>query len=405
MVVHCKAGKGRSGTAVCSYLISQEGWKLEDALQRFTERRMRARFGAGVSIPSQLRWVRYVDRWTNQMAKKYVERPVEILELHVWGLRDSVRAAVEGFEDKGKKIKCFHLFHHSERTDVDSGQSTPQESSSGEDSNSPKEPLSAITNSQTPSTTPPPRSTTEGAVPTSEASDDTNSKHLSAFIFRPRERVILPTSDVNIDFERRSKASYKGWAMVTSVAHVWFNAFFEGGDKHDSGVFEAEWDALDGIKGTTKKGVRALERLQVVWRYPSASELEAGKPSAQEAPAQGEAIPVPQPGEPIQEDKPDDWHLQETHKENEPRVIPRNQENQPPAAQDASQSDNSPVLGQLKRDERAKEPASENVPREEFTRSSDQGKESQKADSSVDQAQAQTQAQPADKPSDDKIQQ
>ncbi|PLN84842.1 phosphatases II [Aspergillus taichungensis] len=411
VVVHCKAGKGRSGTAVCSYLISQEGWKMEDALQRFTERRMRARFGAGVSIPSQLRWVRYVDRWTNQMAKKYVERPVEILELHVWGLRDGVRAAVEGFEDKGKKIKCFHLFHHSERTDVDSGQSTPQESSSsGEDSNSPKEPLSAITNSQTPSNTLPPRATTEGPIPTSEASDDTNSKRLSAFIFRPSERVILPTSDVNIDFERRSKASYKGWAMVTSVAHVWFNAFFEGGDKHDSGVFEAEWDALDGIKGTTKKGVRALERLQVVWRYPPASELEAGKPSAQEAPAQGEAIPFPQPGEPIKEDKPDDWHLHETHAENEPRVIPRNRENQPPAAhQDVSPSDNSPALGQLKRDERVdvdhKEPARETVPREESTRSSDQGQESQKADSSVDQAQAQAQAQPAGKSSDHKIQQ
>ncbi|PKY01397.1 phosphatases II [Aspergillus campestris IBT 28561] len=411
MVVHCKAGKGRSGTAVCSYLISQEGWKIEDALQRFTERRMRARFGAGVSIPSQLRWVRYVDRWTNQMGKKYVERPVEILELHVWGLRDGVKAAVEGFEDKGKKIKCFHLFHHSERTDVDSGQSTPQESSSsGEDSNSPKEPLSAITNTQTPSNSLPPRSTTEGEIPTSESSDDTNPKHLSAYIFRPSERVILPTSDVNIVFERRSKASYKGWAMVTSVAHVWFNAFFEGGDKHDSGVFEAEWDALDGIKGTTKKGVRSLERLQVVWRYPSASELEAGKSSAvQEAPAQGQAIPVPQPGEPIQEDQPADWHLRETHKENEPRVIPHNQENQPPAAQDVSQSGDSPALGQFKRDERVdvnnKEPARENAPQEEVTQSSDQGKESQKVGSSVDQAQAGAQPQPADKPAGDKNQQ
>ncbi|PLB39534.1 putative phosphatidylinositol-3,4,5-trisphosphate 3-phosphatase [Aspergillus candidus] len=413
MVVHCKAGKGRSGTAVCSYLISQEGWKIEDALQRFTERRMRARFGAGVSIPSQLRWVRYVDRWTNQMGKKYVERPVEILELHVWGLRDGVKTAVEGFEDKGKKIKCFHLFHHSERTDVDSGQSTPQESSSssGEDSNSPKEPLSAITNSQTPSSTLPPRSTTAGAIPTSEASDDTNPKHLSAYIFRPSERVILPTSDVNIVFERRSKASYKGWAMVTSVAHVWFNAYFEGGDKHDSGVFEAEWEALDGIKGTTKKGVRSLERLQVVWRYPSASELDASKSTdVQEAPVQGQAILFPQPGEPIQEDKPDDWHLHETHKENVPHLAPRSQENQPPVAQDASRPDDSPALGQLKRDERVdvdnnKESASENVPQEGIAQSSDQGKESQKVDSSVTQAQAQAEPQPADKPADDKNQQ
>ncbi|KAK0667765.1 protein-tyrosine phosphatase-like protein, partial [Cercophora samala] len=49
VVVHCKAGKGRSGTMACSYLIAEEGWSVEDALGRFTERRMRVGFGEGVS--------------------------------------------------------------------------------------------------------------------------------------------------------------------------------------------------------------------------------------------------------------------------------------------------------------------------------------------------------------------
>ena len=86
VVVHCKAGKGRSGTISCSYLISEEGWSPEDAMKRFTDRRMRPGFGVGISIPSQQRWVRYVDRWARH-GKLYVERPVEILEVHVWGLR------------------------------------------------------------------------------------------------------------------------------------------------------------------------------------------------------------------------------------------------------------------------------------------------------------------------------
>ena len=85
VVVHCKAGKGRSGTVSCSYLISEEGWRAEDALKRFTERRMRPGFGAGVSIPSQLRWISYVDRWTKG-GKRYIERPIEILEVHVLSL-------------------------------------------------------------------------------------------------------------------------------------------------------------------------------------------------------------------------------------------------------------------------------------------------------------------------------
>ena len=126
-VVHCKAGKGRSGTIACAYLISQEGWKKEDALQRFTDRRMRVGFGNGVSIPSQLRYVGYIDKWANEMGKQYVERPVEILEVHIWGLRDGVKVAVEGYVDEGKKIKGIHLFHRNERTVVEDGGSTSEE--------------------------------------------------------------------------------------------------------------------------------------------------------------------------------------------------------------------------------------------------------------------------------------
>ncbi|TPR09238.1 Sin3 binding region of histone deacetylase complex subunit SAP30 family protein [Aspergillus niger] len=257
-VVHCKAGKGRSGTVACSYLISQEGWKADDALQRFTERRMRVGFGAGVSIPSQLRWVGYVDQWTNQMGKNYIERPVEILEVHVWGLRDGVKVAVEGFEDHGKKIKKYHLFHRSERTVVDDGKSKtmpPDTVTNGHtnDNDIKNQPKSAVT--FPPRTEDSPHSSTDAPART-----DTPPKHVSAIVFRPKSPITIPTSDVNIDFERRSKAAYTGWAMVTSIAHVWFNAYFEGGDQHDSGVFEAEWDALDGIKGTTRKGVKALDQ-------------------------------------------------------------------------------------------------------------------------------------------------
>ncbi|GJP91183.1 phosphatases II [Aspergillus niger] len=301
-VVHCKAGKGRSGTVACSYLISQEGWKADDALQRFTERRMRVGFGAGVSIPSQLRWVGYVDQWTNQMGKNYIERPVEILEVHVWGLRDGVKVAVEGFEDHGKKIKKYHLFHRSERTVVDDGKSKtmpPDTVTNGHtnDNDIKNQPKSAVT--FPPRTEDSPHSSTDAPART-----DTPPKHVSAIVFRPKSPITIPTSDVNIDFERRSKAAYTGWAMVTSIAHVWFNAYFEGGDQHDSGVFEAEWDALDGIKGTTRKGVKALDRVKVVWRYanqPGTSHPDTGRPNSE-----------PKPGEPIPETQPPDWHIHGT---------------------------------------------------------------------------------------------
>ncbi|KAE8350098.1 hypothetical protein BDV28DRAFT_151253 [Aspergillus coremiiformis] len=321
-VVHCKAGKGRSGTVACSYLISHGGWKVEDALQRFTERRMRSGFGPGVSIPSQLRWVEYVNRWANQMDKQYIERPVEILELHVWGLKDGVKVAVEGFVDEGKKIQTFHLFNRTERIVVDDGKVPmkplqKKDKKKGDDrKNGVKETLSSVVDSSSSSS--------------SSSSDEESStqKGTSAILFRPSKPLILPTSDINIDFERRSKA-YKDWAMVTSIAHIWFNAFFEGGDKQDSGVFEAEWDTLDGIKGTTRKGVRALDRLKVVWRYPASSQPGTEESAKMEmAPLPGQTITEPKLGEPVFESHPADWRGQDLE---ELRAV-RNQENIPTRA-------------------------------------------------------------------------
>lgn len=312
IVVHCKAGKGRSGTIATAYLISQEGWKKEDALQRFTERRMRVGFGAGVSIPSQLRYVGYIDRWTNELNKEYVERPVEILEVHIWGLRDGVKVVVEGFEDEGKSIKPVHMFHRRERTVIDAGDTTPDETRKG--------PATAATWAPSPGAS---QSDFSGSAPDLTRRATTSSRTLSAVIFRPENPIIVSGSDVKIDLERRSKASYTGFAMVTSVAHVWFNAFFEGGHANDSGVFETEWEAMDGIKGSAKKGIRALERLKVVWRYPGSQNTDAT--------VSGRPISEPKPGEPISETHAADWRGSSEQQRSRGEGSAATQENEPPA--------------------------------------------------------------------------
>lgn len=292
-VVHCKAGKGRSGTVTCAYLISEEGWDMQDALQRFTERRMRAGFGAGVSIPSQLRWVSYVELWAKQLDKRYVERSVEIVEIHVWGLRDGVKVAVEGYMDEGRRIKNFHIFNRKEKITIEGD---PSLSKSEEPPTDPT--LKSRSTSNIPDT--PTLSSPTATSPTS-SSTTVNQPTKSTVLLKPSSPIILPTSDISIDFERRNKAAYTGFTMVTAVAHVWFNAFFEGGhDGADSGVFEIEWDAMDGIKGSARKGTRALDRLKVLWRYPKSDKdhKHAGK---------GMIIMEPQEGEPVPEGKAADW--------------------------------------------------------------------------------------------------
>ncbi|CAM1503256.1 Fc.00g080320.m01.CDS01 [Cosmosporella sp. VM-42] len=345
VVVHCKAGKGRSGTTACSYLISEEGWKPEEALARFTERRMRPKFGAGVSIPSQLRWIKYVERWTHG-SKKYFDRPIEIVEIHVWGLRNGVKVDVEGFADEGKRIQIFHTFKKEERFVVEgdapdgggisdmvwamagytasgSKEKAPEEAEFSGDANvegekaqkegkrhsmmrKGTEALHKVSPSASNPTIDKLKAKT-GSSSASSSKSDINSESQEAepggmaVILRPKESIRIPNSDVNISVERRNKTHKSmGLTMVTAVAHVWFNTFFEGqgpeqnGKPDDSGVFAIDWDAMDGIKGSSRKGARAMDRIAVVWR-------------AADTAATAEEILEPEEGQPVPQVTPADW--------------------------------------------------------------------------------------------------
>lgn len=67
-LIHCKEGKGRSGTICCSYLMyeaKQGGVFLdpEEVIGTFTKRRMKRHFGDGISIKSQIRYLHYWKRF------------------------------------------------------------------------------------------------------------------------------------------------------------------------------------------------------------------------------------------------------------------------------------------------------------------------------------------------------
>lgn len=74
-LIHCKEGKGRSGTICCAYLMYEAKKKgifvsVEETIAIFTRRRMRKIFGPGVSIKSQIRYLEY---W-----KRFIQTSVEL---------------------------------------------------------------------------------------------------------------------------------------------------------------------------------------------------------------------------------------------------------------------------------------------------------------------------------------
>lgn len=280
-ILHCKAGKGRSGTVATSFLISMRGWTVEDALKRFTERRMRPGWGEGISIKSQRRTIEYVNRWA-KWGKKYQSGKVKVIELQLWCRREGVNVMIRGFVKEGKKIKVLYKWKDAEgeTQDISSEQlvdktmagstdlerlptAVPSKSTQLQENPSHND-SELITEATTP--------TENGHVPalvTSETGASIAPATLT--ILRPMYPLIVDTLDVNIQVERRNRTSFGLPSVVTSTAHSWFNAYFEGngperhGEPERTGSYTVEWDAMDGLKGSSKRGVRAIEKVCVVW--------------------------------------------------------------------------------------------------------------------------------------------
>lgn len=287
-VLHCKAGKGRSGTTASAYLVAARGWPAGAALARFTARRMRPGWGAeGISIRSQRRWVAYAERWARAGGRRYdAGLRVRVTEVRAWGVRENVSVRVRGFVEGGRRVAVLARWGEGEVVPVPDEEEQarePLESMPLEDGVVAKPWLAqqwqqwqqggqAAANSADGS----PRSSTSNLLLSNPAPRN-------VVVLRPLSSsplIALGTPDVNVEVERRS-SSMSSRPLVTSTAHSWFNVFFEAGAPENGGVparmsgaYEVGWEGMDGLKGSSQRGWRAVERVAVFWEIVPAGEGE-----------------------------------------------------------------------------------------------------------------------------------
>ncbi|XP_073824463.1 phosphatase and tensin-like protein isoform X2 [Musca autumnalis] len=107
--VHCKAGKGRTGTMICCYLLySGQQLTADDALSCYDEKRTKDR--KGVTIPSQRRYVQYFSKLI-RMGLSYSRRSLQFCEIRFLGAnahsQGSVHCSISVLEDKVKPLQNF----------------------------------------------------------------------------------------------------------------------------------------------------------------------------------------------------------------------------------------------------------------------------------------------------------
>lgn len=212
-VLHCKQGKGRSGTVACAYLMTVYGMTFDQATDVFTRSRMRPKFGQGISILSQRRYLRYMHDFVHVLNRQYKAIEIQIDALKIWRpVYGDIDVRLAQYAENGASLITVYGFNESEIA-----QRTPE-----------------------------------------------------FIVLAPRNSVCMP-ADVCMTFQH--SAMVGGTIPVLhSTAYMWFNAFFETYGCPEGFDFSAvkgskqlSWMDLDGFKGTQKRGSALFERLEICW--------------------------------------------------------------------------------------------------------------------------------------------
>ncbi|ABN65031.2 protein tyrosine phosphatase [Scheffersomyces stipitis CBS 6054] len=204
-VLHCKAGKGRSGSICCAYIMYDlarmgRSFEVDEIIADFTERRMKQFAGEGISIVSQRRYLGY---WY-----KYLQAD-ETLRNHYKESRqtepflDRVRIRNGPIESQVFKMAPF--------------------------------------------------------LETYEKVD----RETTTVVTKGRDMTLIPIKNASLGLDTRDlRLNINGWC------YSWFDIQFETKVENISnGVIKMKWNELDGFKGTRQRGVKLFDQIEIYWRF------------------------------------------------------------------------------------------------------------------------------------------
>ncbi|CAK9442284.1 uncharacterized protein LODBEIA_P60270 [Lodderomyces beijingensis] len=232
VVLHCKAGKGRSGTLCCAYLMyervmSGRSVDVEEVVREYTRKRMKVFGGAGVSILSQRRYLGYFERYLLSMQRDM---------WRMWG-RDYMEWRESGVEYRVAEVVFRGLrvdqmgFSLSDYVVVEDGEGR------------------------------------ENTVVNTLIVESV--RGCGGCGGRGRDGG---DDDVSFEFEQRVSVGPDVMIRVERLCYLWFNIYFEVGQ--EAKVAEFTWDEFDGFKGTRHRGNQLFDSVEIHF------ELEMGEKEA-----------------------------------------------------------------------------------------------------------------------------
>ena len=109
--VHCKAGKGRTGVMICSYLIFSRICETSEMAFRYYAR-IRTKDNTGVTIPSQKRYIKYFETFLEaNFCPPYIYLIPKIIKFHFSHLIDekTKRPHVDNILESFKNAKSYFI--------------------------------------------------------------------------------------------------------------------------------------------------------------------------------------------------------------------------------------------------------------------------------------------------------